>query len=268
MSFLARPIFGGGLTRGSQSYTTNGTFTWVAPAGVTKVSAVAVGGGGGGGGELRYKNNISVTPGSSYTVIVGNNGKYQVAGGTSSFINTATLKAVGAFNCGAGGSGGVGDGGGNGGAGSSGAYGGGGAGGYSGAGGAGGAGGSAGAAGAGGGGGGGGSFLAVVCCQVYTSGGGGGGVGLLGQGSSGAGGTPGFCYQTAGGGGGGSGGTAGGAELGVCQPGAGGAYGGGGAGGYCGGIATTIRACGAKGAVRIIWPGCSRSFPSTCAGNP
>ena len=29
---------------GSQSYTTAGTYTWVAPAGVTKVSIVAVGG--------------------------------------------------------------------------------------------------------------------------------------------------------------------------------------------------------------------------------
>ena len=39
--------FGGGATivKGSQSYTTAGTYSWVAPAGVTKVSVVAVGGG-------------------------------------------------------------------------------------------------------------------------------------------------------------------------------------------------------------------------------
>ena len=33
---------------GSQSYTTDGTYSWVAPTGVTSVSVVAVGGGGGG----------------------------------------------------------------------------------------------------------------------------------------------------------------------------------------------------------------------------
>ena len=75
---------------GQQAYTTAGTYTWVAPAGVTSVSVVAVGGGGaggigssairdgggGGGGALAYKNSISVTPGTSYTVVVG-------AGGTT-----------------------------------------------------------------------------------------------------------------------------------------------------------------------------------------
>ena len=35
---------------GSQSYTTPGTYTWVAPVGITSVSAVAVGGGGEGTG--------------------------------------------------------------------------------------------------------------------------------------------------------------------------------------------------------------------------
>jgi hypothetical protein len=66
---------------GQTAYTTPGTYSWVAPAGVTSVSVVAVGGGGasenppttgGGGGGLRYRNNISVTPGASYTVVVGN----------------------------------------------------------------------------------------------------------------------------------------------------------------------------------------------------
>ena len=37
-----------GAAPGSQSYTTAGTYSWVAPAGVTKVSVVAVGGGGNG----------------------------------------------------------------------------------------------------------------------------------------------------------------------------------------------------------------------------
>ena len=66
---------------GSDSYTTAGTFTWVAPAGVVSVSVVAVGAGSGGGsssggegGGLGYTNNISVTPGSSYVVVVGAGG--------------------------------------------------------------------------------------------------------------------------------------------------------------------------------------------------
>ena len=37
------------VTANSQSYTTSGTYTWKAPAGVTKVSVVAVGGGGASG---------------------------------------------------------------------------------------------------------------------------------------------------------------------------------------------------------------------------
>ena len=58
----------------SSSYTSPGCYTFTAPSGVTTVSAVAIGGGGGGagsgggGGGLGYTNNISVTPGSNYTV--------------------------------------------------------------------------------------------------------------------------------------------------------------------------------------------------------
>jgi len=74
---------------GQQSFTTVGTTTWTAPAGVTSVSVVAVGGGGGGvghsyysnyggtgggGGALVYVNNITVIPGNSYRVDVGNGG--------------------------------------------------------------------------------------------------------------------------------------------------------------------------------------------------
>ncbi len=95
-----------------QAYTSPGTYSWVAPVGVTKVSVVTVGGGGGsggppagasgsglyivsaggGGGGLSWANNISVTPGSSYTVIVGDGGSYVglagSAGGSSSFAGT------------------------------------------------------------------------------------------------------------------------------------------------------------------------------------
>jgi len=54
MTFLARPIFSTYVAPpGSQSYTTAGTYTWVVPAGVTKVSVLTVGGGGQGGGRRR-----------------------------------------------------------------------------------------------------------------------------------------------------------------------------------------------------------------------
>jgi hypothetical protein len=44
----------------------------------------------------------------------------------------------------------------------------------------------------------------------------------------------------------------------------GGAYGGGSGGSYA---ASGCCTAGAVGAVRIIWPGNTRSFPSTCTGN-
>jgi hypothetical protein len=65
----------------SITYSTPGTYTWTAPAGVNHVSVVAIGGGGGGttcnpggGGGLTWKNNISVTPGTGYQVVVGSGG--------------------------------------------------------------------------------------------------------------------------------------------------------------------------------------------------
>ncbi|PZO83267.1 MAG: hypothetical protein DI626_09190 [Micavibrio aeruginosavorus] len=226
---------------GQIAYTTPGTYTWTAPAGVTSVSVVSVGGGGsrssgnncgGGGGGLGYKNNISVVPGQNYTVVVG--AGYDSPGcstngcgrkGEDSYFSSSTTVAGkgGGGGCGSNAGGTfVGDGGGNGGN-SYGTYGSGaatvsaGAGGYSGNG------GSVtcdscnGNSGAGGGGGGG----------IYGGANQGGGVGLLGLGSNGAAG----------------------------QGGSGGAvpnYGGGGGG---------------NGAVRIIWPGNARSFPSTRTAN-
>ena len=155
---------------GQQEFTTPGTYSWTAPAGVTSVDVVAVGAGGsgynapttnggsgGGGGGLGWKNNITVVPGQGYTVVVGQS--YAAAtkgtvpdndGGPSYFINTSTVAGLGGTRAtavyvnGVGG-GYVGDGGGNGGAGgvkvvNATATGGGGAGGYSGNGGNGGAG--------------------------------------------------------------------------------------------------------------------------------
>lgn len=274
---------------GQDVITATGTGTWLVPAGVTSVSVVCVGGGGGGGnwvsglqggagGGLGYKNNIAVTPGTYISYQVGSGG---VGGGfntftggqngnpgtDSYFISDTTVKGGG----GAGGAqtspksiGGtyVGDGGGNGGGGvlsssGSGSGGGGGAGGYSGNGGDGarndGTGGTAGSGGGGGGGGG-----------ASTSGdngaGGGGGVGLLGEGTSGAVGISGTNVGT--GGGGGSGGLTGGTGKslatgdGIREGGTAGLFGGGGAN-------SRESSDGADGAIRIIWPGNVRQYPST-----
>lgn len=271
---------------GQQQYTTAGTYCWTAPSGVTSVSVVAVGGGGGvyqtpgssgnrwpggGGGGLGYKNNYTVTPGNCYSVVVGDRGPGGTGsgsqdGGDSYFVSTATVKGGGGEGAtcanpnASSRTGGTytGDGGGNGGnsgSASSGGGGGGGAGGYSGAGGRGGDGsGAAGSDGAGGGGGGGGGGTPS---GGAASGGGGGGVGILGQGSNGAGGAT-VSSQQPYRGGGGSGGQGGGQQN-SC----GGTYGGGGGWTYY----SSSAGKGGRGAVRIIWPGTTRSFPSTCTGN-
>ena len=253
-------------TKTSITYTTAGTYTWVAPAGVTSVSAVAVGsggggtaGGGGGGGGLAYRNNISVSPGSSYTVVVGAGGVATrnpngSVSGNPSYVTGWNVQGNGSSNA----SGGsyFGSGGGNGGnsSGSGGAAGGG-AGGYSGTGGTGGVRNSgSGTAGAGGGGGGGrGSSFSVSCFGEYMSGAApGGGVGLIGSGSNGIGGAGAFACGGPGSGAGlygynGGGGGAGG----YCFP-------------YCCGIITYYTGSNGRcGAVRVMWPGNTRSFPST-----
>ena len=265
---------------GQVAYTTTGTYSWTAPAGVTSVSVVAVGGGGGGGytwssgggggGGLGWKNNISVTPGQTYTVVVGTGGppspnatNAAAAGGTSYFISTATVAGYGGGQGGpnstsfGGGYGGgyLGDAGGRGGnAAFQGSWniGGGGAGGYSGN-------------GADNGGGNLTAYNAPVgsgagaASGYYSSTYGvpaGGGVGIFGRGADGVGSSSYF------GGGGGSGGEAGrgGEASGQSGPSIinGGAFGGGGGGSgtsYGGGW-------GGRGAVRIIW-GSGRSFPVT-----
>jgi hypothetical protein len=260
------------IAYGQEAYTTPGTYTWVAPAGVTSVCVVCVGGGGGGrwssngggggaGGGLGWKNDIPVSPGTSYTVVVGAgsiaSGSTAATGGTSYFINASTTVAGlggGGASSTAGGAGGtyVGDGGGNGGAGGGGATdgsGGGGAGGYTGNGGAGANAPNPAAApagsGSGGGAGGGGT-------SEGTGTGPGGGVGILGQGLSGIGAIAG---GDTGPGGAGSGGSIGSAVTGV-----GGLYGGGGSGGDI--TLTAGYGSGGDGAVRIIW-GPGRAYPAT-----
>ena len=273
---------------GQTEYTTAGTYTWTAPANVISISIVCVGaggggwkpnqvGGGGGGGALVWVNNIPVISGNTYTVTVGTGGAVDtVAGGSNTWFISNTYIMAGAgrggsgaqnapFTVGAGGtyinnSGAPGGGGtgGNGGAfgGPFGGTGGGGAAGYSGTGGTGGTSrGSVGTAGTGGGGGGGGA--------VNPSGqgaGAGGGVGIYGEGPNGTGGTG------QGGGTGGSGGTTG--DTGGLGGAVGGRYGGGGGGGTTNQNGPLYAAGpGTSGAVRIIWPGVTRQYPSTNTAN-
>jgi len=269
---------------GQLTYTIPGTYTFVCPPDVTSVSVVCIGGGGqsgsskatdstgGGGGGLGYKNNINVIPGNSYTVVVGEGGKYDdahlsgIGGGDSYFIDKTTVAGLGGKggitygNPGAGG-GYVGDGGGNGGAGGAANSlqgGGGGAGGYSGNGGDG-LSSASGSSGSGSGGAAGGGYKA-----------GGGGVGIIGIGTTGVASSSGNIGK------GGSGGADAvvPSEIVSYLTNAGlttqttfqfssreaGAYGGG--GGSC-----VQYGNGADGAVRIIWPGDSRLFPSTDTGD-
>ena len=242
---------------GQVAFTTKGTYSFVAPPGVTSVSVVAVGGGefrqyAGDGSALAWKNNIAVVPGQAYVVVVGAaaaNFNYSPSIGPSYFINSTTVMArVGSYVGDGGGLGGIGAKGFNGGCGT-----GGGAGGYTGAGGD----GAAlttsstttvqATAGQGGGGGGG-------ATSSYNSGGlygcgGGGGVGIYGQGADGA--ADVIAVDSVSGGGG-----SGGANGYYKTISAAGTYGGGGAtfsSGYYGA---------GGGAVRIIW-GPGRAFPST-----
>jgi hypothetical protein len=230
-----------GVATGQQEYTSAGTYTWICPTGVTSVSVLCVNPGAAYGGSLAYKNNIPVTPGASYTVVVA---PKPDTGSTRTYFSSTTLVSVmgrvasnaygdAAFD------GGV-----------VGYRGGGGAAGYSGAGGAGGStNGSNGSAGSGGGGGGGASSLRDDGFGGSEAiGGTGGGVGLQGQGSNGAGGV--YVYNSFGNASAGSGGSA--------QT-----YGGGGS--YT--DASPGRTDAGAGAVRIIWPGNLRQFPSTRTAN-
>ena len=223
---------------------------WTCPDGVTSVSVLCIGGGSdstnGTGGGLGWKNNIPVTPGNTYA--------YQASrvGGSpggpaqdSFFIDTSTVKG-GAGPGGQGSSGGTytGDGGGNGGGcGNS-------PGGYAGAGGGGGYDGKGGDGGSDGGG---------------TRGAGGGGVGLYGEGASGAGSGNGQAVA----GGGGGGGTGNNTNP-SGQAGSGGQTGSSGGGDYGGGTSDIVNTYSwpggngpGGGAVRIIWPGDARQFPTT-----
>ena len=135
-------------------------------------------------------------------------------------------------------------------------------------------------AGQGGGGGGGSSGVPLApygSPYIFGGGGGGGGVGIYGQGANGSGSGSNGGYGGGGGSGGGNGGT--GQRLtsaGYCQlytdghTGCGGNYGGGGGGPgkslFSGGRLMSSGSNAGGGAVRIVWPGTTRRFPSTCVG--
>ena len=264
------------ITTGQQAYTTTGTHSWTCPSGVFSVSVVCIGGGGGGGrfdysyasgagGGLGWRNNISVTPGQSYTVVVGGGGASGILneqagrnGGNSYFISTSTVAGFGGTagngsfgNGNQAGGGYVGQGGGTGGRGQAGA---GGAGGYT------------------GNGGDGWVYIyesggTIYGSQTLPSGGAGAGAGVnFGDTLSNGGGGVGVNGQTAtattasqGGSGGATGGNFYyGISAAYVNGGIGGGYGGGGGGGNSSG---TKGGNGAGGAVRIIW-GDGREFPS------
>lgn len=278
--------------RGEQAYITAQSTTFVVPDGVTTITAVVIGGGGTSrssnlsgkaGGNLRYIKVLSVTPGESLSIVVGNktttNGSVSsiYRGGTPLLTNTSSI--------------GGNIGGGNGGSGSgyrmalgtpwgtlynTGA--GGGAGGYSGNGGNG-ATSFSGGAGSGGGGGGGGVGTSDAQGPIGTapddfylsnSGGAGGGTGIYGEGASGNGGNgSSVTYPDPKGGNGGSGGGTG--IGGGSHTNHGGSFGGGSGGSWSyaynplsqyAGVTITSAADGGGGAVRIVW-GVGREFPST-----
>ena len=276
---------------GQEAFTSSGTFTWTCPDNVYDVCVVCVGGGGGstqdeqgagGGAGLGWANGIPVTPGETYSVVVGakgaptSPGNYAGNGGTSYFIDTNTVYGGGGGGTGRdrngsanrpgyggqgggfGGTGGTQQGGGYGGNGGDGnrsglndtgsSCGGGGAGGYSGNGGYGGHHTSSwgtGSSGQGGGGAGG------YAGSSESYGGGGGGVGLNGEGASGQ-----HTSSNGGAGRGGSGGSDGGGNTGNDPDVPGGDYGGG------AGSNDSYGSYGGVGGVRIIW-GPGRAFPNT-----
>lgn len=251
----AKPVIG------QVAYTTAGTYTWVAPAGVTSVSVVAVGP----GGQVTCDGNITSNTCATFA---------------SYFINTSTVAGYPGRNntssyCACTGGRYVGTGGGNGGASGS----------YSYVGGSGTAGGGVGLLGQGANGAGGApSPYGGTAGSAGSGGGGGGGGGPNGSGTAG-GGAGGYTGNGGRGGNGGSNscywfnnGSPGSPGSGGCGSSYGGSNGGfvngrgGGGLGWKNSIAVTpgtgytVKVSG-NGAVRIIWPGTTRLFPTTCTGN-
>lgn len=92
----------------------NASGTWVCPAGVVKVWVTAIGGGGGGGtqsgsngttntvcgggggsGDMCFLKELTVVPGTSYTVTIGSGGAAEASGTATSFGALLTLAGGG-----------------------------------------------------------------------------------------------------------------------------------------------------------------------------
>lgn len=262
-------------------FTAVGTTNWTVPTGVTSISVVCIGGGGSGSestsggsggvaGDLRYYNNLSVTPGETLAITVGAGGVAAAATGNAGGFSNIARGGVTLLEAAGGGGGttsgssakngtsstiGGSIGGGDGGiapdSGTAGAGGGGGAGGYAGNGGNGGSSssttGSNGATDSGAAGGGGGTATDT------SSGAFGGGVNVFGIGLTGVGGTANDGATAGSYGDGALNNTETGNSSDVIIP----TFGGGG-----GGSDSTSAGSGGQGCVRIIWPGNFVKFPS------
>lgn len=76
-------------TFGEQSFTNGGTYSFVVPAGVTSISAVAIGGGGGGAMTIRY--NVNTDPSSLITAVPIGNPCYAGGGGALAYVNSISV---------------------------------------------------------------------------------------------------------------------------------------------------------------------------------
>ena len=91
-------------------FTTAGTSTFTVPSGTTSISILLIGGGGaggiaygsgGGGGALTYLNNYAVTPGQTFNLNIGDGGNNTSTGGKTTWFGNSTLLFAGGGAAGA-----------------------------------------------------------------------------------------------------------------------------------------------------------------------